>query len=550
MTRPRTGRLSAPALACALLLAACSPGPVGAPATDDDGAAARRIQADVHFLADDLLEGRQAGTRGYDIAALYVQARFQAIGLEPAGDDGGFLQAVPLVQGLRIPDGARLALERDGQTREFAFQADFLPGIGFDADRSAVSAPMVFVGQAVHAPEAGHDDFDGVDLQGRIAVYFGGAPARFDNDHRAFHSSGREKLAALAARGAVGAVMLSDPEREARAPWARSARNWLTPGMRLLGADGSPVDTFPQLQVTASLGPEASATLLAGAPLPLEEIHARLEAGTLAAFELPGTLHLAQRSALERLVSHNVVGRIPGSDPALADEHVVYTAHLDHVGIGAPVDGDRIYNGAYDNAVGTAIMVEAAGMALAAGPTRRSQVFVAVTAEEKGLLGAMHFARNPGLPGRLVANLNMDMPLLFGPQHDVVPYGIEHSSLREPAQRAAAALGVKLSPDPFPEEVIFVRSDQYAFVREGIPALYLDAGIESAEPGVDAMAQAQDFFRNHYHQPSDTVALPIHYPTAVRLARLNQRIGAEVGDADEPPRWNPGNFFGERFARD
>lgn len=538
-------------LTACVLVAGCGDHPLAVPAATlhDDADAARRIEADLRFLADDLLEGRQAGTRGYDLAARYVEARFRAMGLEPGGDAGGYLQAVPMVQGLRIPDGAELVLEQDGQRLEFAFERDFLPAIGFDAQRSRVSAPVVFVGHGVHAPEFDYDDFAGIEVEGKIALMFNGAPARFPNDPRAFHSSGREKLAALAARGAVGAVMLSDPEREERAPWARGARNWLTPGMRLLDEEGRPIDTFPELQVTASASLETTRALLAQAPGGASAVFENLEAGTLQAFDLAATLTLSQRSVLEPVTSHNVVAMLPGTDPELRLQHVVFSAHLDHVGIGAPADGDRIYNGAYDNALGTAIMLEAARMSRDAPRPRRSLVFIAVTAEEKGLLGAHHFARQPGLDGELVANLNMDMPLMFSAQDDVVPYGIEHSSLRGPTERAAARLGVQLSPDPMPEEVIFVRSDQYAFVRQGIPALYLDAGIQASEPGVDTQAQAREFLRNHYHQPSDQADLPIHYPTAVRLARLNQLIGSEVADADERPAWNEGNFFGERFAR-
>lgn len=549
-------KLLKPARPAALVFAAalvlgCSPSPTATGShADDAAAAAARIEADLRFLADDLLEGRQAGTRGYDLAARYVEARFRAMGLAPAGDGGSYLQAVPMMQGLRIPDGAELVFEHDGERLEFAFERDFLPAIGFDAGRSRVSAQIVFVGHGVHAPEFGYDDFAGIDVEGKIALMFNGAPARFPNDPRAFHSSGREKLAALAERGAVGAVMLSDPEREARAPWARGARNWLTPGMRLVDGQGRPVDTFPALQVTASVSLDTTRALLALAPGGADALFEQREAGTLEPLELPGTLTLAQRTVLEPLTSHNVVALIPGSDPQLRREHIVFSAHLDHVGIGAPVEGDRIYNGAYDNALGTAIMLEAARMSRDAPTPRRSLVFVAVTAEEKGLLGAHHFARQPGVDGELVANLNMDMPLMFGAQDDVVPYGIEHSSLRGPTERAADRLGVALSADPMPEEVIFVRSDQYAFVRQGVPALYLDAGIVASEAGVDAQAQAREFLRANYHQPSDQADLPIHYPTAVRLARLNQMIGQEVAEADERPTWNAGNFFGERFARE
>lgn len=535
------------------LLVACGRGatplPDAAPAAIEAPAGGeRRIEADVAFLSDDLLEGRAAGTRGYDVAALYVANRYRALGLQPGGDAGSYFQAVPLVEGRRQREGAGFVVRREGGELVFAFQDDFLPGINFNAGTHAVTAPLVFVGQAVHAPELDHDDFAGVDVRGKIAVYFSGAPSTFPNTQRAFHASGRQKMEALVARGAVGAVTLGNPVDEAKYPWARGARNWEMPGMRLVDETGAPIDAYPQIRATASLGVHAARRLFEGAPMDAEEVFARREAGTLESFDLPGQATLSGATSLVRLESRNVVGLLPGSDPALAAEHVVFTAHLDHVGIGAEVDGDGIYNGAFDNALGTAVMLEAAHQLLAGPAPRRSLLFVAVTAEERGLLGAEYFVTRPTVQGPLVANINMDMPVLLTDVTDVVPIGIEHSSLETDVQVAAAGLGIVLTPDPKPEEVVFVRSDQYAFVRQGIPAVYLDAGIKARSPEIDALALYEDFLTGHYHQPSDQASLPIHYPSATRLARLNAAIGRRVGDADARPRWKEGDFFGRTFG--
>lgn len=534
------------------LLVACSRSPAPEPATTVAAAPEggdRRIQADVAFLADDLLEGRAAGTRGYDLAALYVANRYRAIGLQPAGDDGSYFQRVPLLEGRRLRDGAGFSLVRDGQERRFAFEEEFLPGINFNAASHSVTAPLVFVGQAVHAPELEHDDFEGVDVRGKIAVYFSGAPSTFPNTQRAYHASGREKLARLAERGAVGAITIGNPVDEAKYPWARNARNWAMPGMRLVGDDGAPVDAFPELKATASLGVQAARELFEGAKMDAEEVFARREAGTLEAFDLPGQATLTGATALETVESRNVVGKLPGSDPALSAEHIVYTAHLDHVGHGAEVNGDGIYNGALDNALGTAVMLEAAHELVAGPAPKRSLLFVAVTAEERGLLGAEHFATHPTVPREsLVANINMDMPVFLADVTDVVPIGIEHSSLEDDVKAAAAELGVGLSADPKPEEVVFVRSDQYAFVRQGIPAVYLDAGIKARSPDVDALALYEDFLTGHYHQPSDDLSRPIHYPSAAMLSRLNAAIGRRVGDAAGRPQWKEGDFFGRTFG--
>ena len=221
------------------------------------------IEAHVRFLADDLLEGREAGSRGYDIAALYAAAQFGALGLMPAGDGGGWYQRVPLLKGTRVLEGARFALQRDGRVTSFKPLDEFMPSVNYNTAAGEVTAPLVFVGQAVKAPELGHDDLAGIDLKGKIAVYLSGAPERFSDTERAVHSSSREKAHDLVAAGAVGTIYLSSPKDEAKYPWARYAANWARPGMRLEGKDGKPVDGFPQLAANISL-PVATAASLSG----------------------------------------------------------------------------------------------------------------------------------------------------------------------------------------------------------------------------------------------------------------------------------------------
>jgi Zn-dependent M28 family amino/carboxypeptidase len=547
-----------------LLLAGCErrlsdpphPAASAIPTRADDADGARRIEADLRFLADDLLEGREAGTRGYDLAALYVAARFRALGLEPAGEDGGYFQTVPLLKATREEAHARLAIKRDGRTVALRFREQFLPSPNYNAAAHELEAAAVFVGQAVHAPDLGHDDFAGLDLRGRIAVLFPGAPARFSNNERAFHSSWREKLHALATRGAVGAVIVNTADDEARHPWARTAENWRRPGMRLRDADGKGMDTFPQLQALATVSAAAADALFAGTGHNAAALFKAAQTGSLKGFALPGTLQLAGRTRIEPIASRNVVARLPGADRKLAAEHIVYSAHLDHLGIGAPVDGDAIYNGALDNALGVAVLLETAReLKAAAKPPKRSLLFLAVTAEEKGLLGAEWFARAPTVPrASLVANINVDMPVLLAPTSDVIPIGVEHSTLGTPVEQAAQDIGVTLSPDPFPEEVVFVRSDQYAFIRAGVPAVYMDGGIvapktaHGATPAADPKRALREFLRGCYHQPCDDARQPIQYADAARLARLNARIGSLVGNRAERPRWNAGDFFGERFG--
>jgi len=387
-------------------------------------------------------------------------------------------------------------------------------------------------------------------VTGKIAVLLSNAPARFSNDQRAFHASTTEKLRELERRGAVGAIFLGDPVNEHKRPWSLDAPNWRLPGMRRLDGQGRPIEDFPGVAARVSCSVKLADAIFAGSPHSAAEVFAMLEAGTLRAFDLAGTATLASRASLERVESHNVIGRLPGSDPLLAPEHVVFTAHLDHIGVGVPHDGDAIYNGAQDNAVGVATMLEAARL-LADGPRRprRSTLFLALTAEEKGLLGAFHFAAAPTVPlASLVANVNLDMPLLLADVTDVVPFGIEHSTLDEVVASAVAEAGLTLTPDPFPEEVIFVRSDQYAFVRQGVPAVYLMAGIKPRD-GSDGKALMTDWLAHHYHLPSDDVRHAINWPGAARLAYLNHRIGLLVGNAQARPAWKRGDFFGETFGR-
>lgn len=533
-------------------VAQAEPPPVAsAPLSVDE----QRIANDVRYLADDKLQGRETGTRGYDLAAEYTAKRFREIGLEPAGDNGSYFQNVPLLKATREAEGAVLTVKRNGRDIDLRFRDQFLPILNFNATEHTLEAPAVFVGQGISAPELKHDDFAGLDLHGKIAVLFSGAPARFDNDHRAFYSSSREKLRAVAERGAIGAVFVQTPDDEARTPWSRSAENWQRSGMRLRDADGKGIDTFPALRAQATVNASAADLIFADGPQPAAALFKAAQDGQLKGFDLPGTLSLAARTKIETLESRNVVAKLPGSDATLASEHIVYTAHLDHIGIGAPVKNskgveDRIYNGALDNALGVSIMFEAARILHAAqSAPKRSLLFIALTAEEKGLLGAEWFASHPTVPaGSLVANINMDMPVLLAPSKDVVPIGIEHSSLKAALDTAAKEIGVDLSPDPFPEEVVFVRSDQYAFIRAGIPAIYLDGGTVSADGVRDPKLALRKFLREHYHQPSDEASLPIAYGDALRLAKLNARIGQLVGDTTARPKWNAGDFFGGKFA--
>lgn len=519
------------------------------PPPPNDTPAGQRIEADVRALADDAMAGRETGTPGYDQAAEYVARRFAEIGLEPGGEDGTFFQRVPLQASTPVADAARLEIHRNGRSIALRYSDQFLPGSSAYESDVSITAPAVFIGHGVHAPHLGHDDLAGLDLRGKIVVMFPDAPAHFADDMRAYYSSQVARASAIAERGAIGWVMLPTPEFAAMAPWEFFQSAAGKPSMSLVDADGNVVDGHPSVRIGAMVNITAADLLFADTGKTASDVFAAAKDGSLKGFDLPGTITITARSRLQRLESRNVVARLPGSDATLAREHVVHTAHLDHEGVGTEIDGDSIYNGALDNALGVAIMLEAA-RELRAVPTRprRSSLFVALGAEEQGLLGSRWFVHAPPVDGTLVANLNLDMPVLTAPTTDVVPVGAEHSTLQAAVEQAAADVGVSVSADPFPEQVMFVRSDQFSFVRGGIPAVYLTGGVVGANDDQDPARATAWFLRNCYHKPCDQTDLPIHYGDAARLARLAAGIGRIVGDADAPPRWKEGNFFGKTFG--
>jgi len=511
--------------------------------------ATRWVRSHTTFLADDALQGRAAGTAGYDLAAKYVAAQYARIGLEPGAGTPGMLQPVPLLEIVAAREAGRLVIRHGEREDDLKPLNDMLvyPAPGETAVE--LTAPAVWVGYGVRAPELGHDDLAGVDLRGKIAVMLDSAPDSFPVDARAHYSTSLEKYAPLVRLGVVGVVTVTPPRDAVRRPWAMTAALSALPGMRLLQADGSILNGFPELRARAALNPAAVARLFAAAPIPAAVAIAAAERNEVRSFPLNVTLTLAASATVRPIESANVLGWLPGTEPDLAGEPIVVTAHLDHLGLGPAVDGDAIYNGAMDNAVGTAVLL-AVAEELAAGPRlRRPVLFAALTAEEKGLLGAFHLAANPpGAVTRYAANVNLDMPLFLAPVRDVVAWGAEHSTLGAAAQAAADRSGFTLSPDFMPEETLFVRSDQYAFIRRGVPALMLGTGRHGLSAGVDLAPAWQEFLRTRYHRPSDDLGQPIDWASAGAYAGFATELVREIARMPEAPAWHPGNFFGETFA--
>ena len=529
---------------------------LGAPsvlaADSDDGLLEARLEAHITFLADDLLRGRQPGTDGYEIAARYVASQFRQLGLKPAGADGGYFQPVPLRRAWLEDGSAVMRLESGGEDIAFRFVDEFY--MGPDTARTAVdlTAPMVFAGYGIDAPPLEYDDYAGLDVAGKIVVILAGQPKHFPSEEGAHFANGRELARNAMTRGAVGLVRIHTPRSEQRFAWARLGSMVGMPSMSWLDERGEPFPDYGSLRIGATVHHGAAERLFDGAGHTMDELLALDAAGEpIPRFDLPGALHLARNSRHEAIESPNVAAYLPGSDPLLDGEFVVYTAHLDHIGeLHDETHDDVINNGALDNASGTAVMLETARLFTEQGAPGRSVLFLAVTAEEKGLVGSEYYAHHPTVAiERMAGLINLDMPLLLYDFGDVIAFGAEHSTLGDAVAEAADAFGVKLTPDPFPEQNIFVRSDHYRFVQQGVPAVFLVTGTTSMDGATDTQAIFEGFLEEHYHTPSDDLNLPIDYRAAARFTRINARIGTIVGNQRERPRWHEGDFFGETFGR-
>ena len=531
----------------AFLGALATVGPAAAQPPSPDAHSAANIRAHMTFLASDLLQGRESGSPGFDIAANYVASQLAQMGLTPAGVDGTYFQPVSLLATRPVDEGRFRIRSRTGQETPLVFGEDIMPGRPFGPAERHVSAPLVFVGYGMVAPERGRDDYKRLDVAGKIVVLLTGAPSGLQSEERAYYASLRTKRAQAARRGAVGVLLLNRPADEAQRPFAEGKRNWQTWAMSWRGPDGAPYDVGAGAPLLGQVSLQGAARLFAGAKLTYAEVAkaAAKPKGDPPRFALMTTLDATLRTESKLVESRNVVGLLEGSDPILKNEVVVLSAHLDHVGVTAAVDGDAINNGALDNAAGVATTLEAVRTFQVSGTRpRRSILVLTVTAEEKGLLGAEYFARNPNLGGRvIVANVDLDMPVLLYDFTDVVAFGAERSGVGPAVRRAAARVGVALSPDPLPEEGLFTRSDHYRFVEMGIPAVFLMTGFQNG-----GEAKFRRFLATCYHRPCDDLSQPIDYAAGAKFARLNYEIARELADMETRPLWNVGDFFGEKFG--
>lgn len=509
------------------------------------------LRAHMRYLADDLLEGRGTGTRGQLLAAKYVAEEFEAAGLEPAGTAGTYFQTVPFREITVDPARSEVSISRGGEKAALHWGEDFAMGGDPLSPDSSVEAPVVFVGFGVVNRGRGHDDYGAVDVKGKIVAMFPGAPSTFPAEERAHFASTREKTREAVARGAVGILVLQTADSERALPWARTVIGVGLPSVRWLDANGVPNDSFQEMRGRVLLSSAAAERLFAGAPKAWDQVLKDAAAAKPQSFALPLTARIHSVSRHASITSPNVVGVLRGSDPELSKEYVVYTAHTDHLGIGTPIHGDSIYNGAVDNASGVTALIEMArAFAALPKPPARSLMFLGVTAEEKGLLGSDYFAQFPTVPQKsLVADVNMDGASVFYTFKDVVALGAEHTTLAEVVARDAAKLGLLVSPDPMPEQVNFIRSDHYSFVRQGVPSVNLSEGLQAKDPRVDGRKFVENWIETRYHAPSDDMDQPLDFDAMVQFMQIAFLVGYDVAQERAKPVWKSGDFFGNLYGR-
>jgi len=507
------------------------------------------LEAHVRYLADDRLRGRLPGTPGYQLAVDYVIGQLKQNGVQPAGEKGTYTQAVRLRRAFVEPGASASLQPASGAAQPLGFGAaiTFYPNPG-QPETSVANAPLVFAGYGISAPELKYDDYAGLDAKGKVVVITRQMPKQFADNERQYFADLRTVLETAARHGAVG-VLLAAAHADAKLPeYPKGLVSALAPGGEVAVsrsyAPGS-------AQLVGTISPATLQQLFAGASRDTGQVLSALRGGQAASLALAGKLSARYHSRYQDVDSYNVVGKITGSDAKLKDEYVVHSAHLDHLGVGPAINGDSIFNGAHDNATGVASVLEISKMysKLKVKP-RRSVLFVLMTGEEMGLIGSSYFAKFPTVPKRaLVADINTDMPTLIAPLLAVVPLGADHSSLLTEVRRAANYLNLSIEPDPEPTQNRFIRSDQYSFVVQGVPALHIKYGNKTADGKNNLSETVQKWRAVTYHKQQDNFeGGTFDWSAGAQYARLNFLIGYQVAQATQRPTWNKGDFFGVRFG--
>lgn len=503
---------------------------------------AATMRGHVAFLADDLLEGRGPATRGDELARLYIASQLQTLGIAPGMPDGRYQQRFDVVGVNAHPPAAWGFRTKGGEELAFRNSDDFIVASGVQSTPAAVEgAELVFVGYGIDAPEHKWDDYKGVDVRGKILVMMNNDPdwnpALFEGNRRLYYGRWTYKYEVAAKKGAAGAIIIHTTP-SAGYGWNVVQSSWTGEQFEL------PAEGEPRIQLKGWMTEDAMRKLVAASGKDYDKLLQSARNRKFKPVALGVTTSLSLPVDISRKQTGNVVGVLPGSD--LKEQFVVYTAHHDHLGMDENGTGDRIYNGARDNALGVA-QVLAVAKAFTAMPERprRSIIFNFVAAEEQGLLGSQYYAAHPTVPaGRMVADINLDGGNIFGRTKDVVQIGAGKSNIDDIVRFAAEKQGRVLEPEQFPDRGSYYRSDQFNFARIGVPAIYASSGIEYVDrPEGWGREQAEAWTAKHYHQPSDELAADWDLGGAVQDAELAFTAGLVIAGMDETPTWNPGDEF-------
>jgi Zn-dependent M28 family amino/carboxypeptidase len=498
--------------------------------------------AHVKFLADDNLEGRETGSEGLRKAESYVVDQFSKAGLQPAGTNG-FYQQIKFISRQIVEKDSSAALVVAGKEEPLTLGDDAYFGTRAELSSDNITAPLVFVGYGLKIPEKNYDDLSGLDLHGKIVVYLAGSPSDIPTALSSHYQTIGERWKSLKQAGVIGVITIPNPA-SMDIPWSRMSLNRAHPSMDLADPE---FNETQGLKMAMTFNPAQAEKLFAGSGHTFEEIAALgKDRKPLPHFPLGVSLKARASVKSTPVESANIIGKLPGNDATLNSEYAVISAHIDHIGIGEPVNGDRIYNGAMDNASGVAVLLDLAAQ-FNAHPEqlRRSILFVVVTAEEKGLLGSKYFAAHPTVPPKsMIADINIDMFLPIIPLKVLKVPGLAESDLGDRARDAAQLFGVRVQPDPEPLRNVFIRSDQYNFIRHGVPALKLDVGFD---PGSAEQKIFKDWLTNRYHAPSDDLAQPVDLASAGLYEDVVRQLLISVANTDARPQWKPDSFF-RRYA--
>ncbi len=488
-------------------------------------------------LSGDVMTGRRPGTPGYDAAAAYVVQESRSLGLKPGGLNNTYLQ--PIAFRRTKVDPTSTAFNVDGSPLT---PTDFTLSPRTTSNKIDVEASMIFGGFGISAPDLGYDDFEGINVKDKLVVVISGAPDHFGSLERTVLSSSASRDAELRERGAAGVVVVRLGETRASAP---SRTRYVVPP-DLTQDTGIP----EELEASVTVSQRIAADWISRSGKTFENVLETIRSGVPLSFDLGIDGRVRGNFVVETFESANVAALLPGSDVDLQAEVLVLTAHLDHLGMGIPIDGDSIYDGTLDNASGSAALLTIASVLTRMEAPRRSVLFLWVTAEESGLLGSEYFARFPSIsPRRIVANQNIDGVMgMITAATDVLAFGYEHSNLSEAVDYAVARTGTPVSPDPTPEENLFIRSDQYAFVRNAIPAIWVQGGRTSLDPARDAQGELDTWIAERYHKPTDGLDQPFDLEGVRRELEANLLVTYHIANEMGPIRWDENSFLYRRWA--